>query len=105
MMLRQNSVLGGILIAVLALSARNLPAQDRVSETVHNLSASGPGQVIVATTNDDLPALALYQRYGFRVTEVIPGGVAAHHGGEFPGFAGIPVRDEIRLACGMGRLE
>jgi GNAT superfamily N-acetyltransferase len=56
------------------------------------------GQVIVATTNDDLPALALYQRYGFRVTEVIPGCVAAHHGGEFPGFAGIPVRDEIRLA-------
>lgn len=56
------------------------------------------GRVIVATSNDDLPALSLYQRYGFRITEVIPGSLAAHHGGELPGFAGIPVRDEIRLA-------
>jgi ribosomal protein S18 acetylase RimI-like enzyme len=57
----------------------------------------GLGRVIVATSNDDLPALALYQRYGFRITEVILGRIAQHHGGELPGFAGIPIRDEIRL--------
>jgi ribosomal protein S18 acetylase RimI-like enzyme len=57
----------------------------------------GLGCVLVVTSNDDLPALALYQRYGFRITEVLPGRIAEHHGGEIPGFAGIPVRDEIRL--------
>ncbi len=57
----------------------------------------GLGGILVVTTNDDLPALALYQRYGFRITEIIAGRVALHHGREFPGFAGIPVRDEIRL--------
>jgi ribosomal protein S18 acetylase RimI-like enzyme len=57
------------------------------------------GRLLVATTNDDLPSLALYQRYGFRIEEVIPGLVARHHGGEFPGFSDILVRDEIRLSC------
>ena len=55
------------------------------------------GRILVTTSNDDLPALAIYQRYGFRITRVIPGSIARHHGGELPGFAGIPVRDEIRL--------
>jgi ribosomal protein S18 acetylase RimI-like enzyme len=59
----------------------------------------GLKRLLVVTSNDDLPALALYQRYGFCITEILPGRIAAHHGGEFPGLAGIPVRDEIRLAC------
>lgn len=62
----------------------------------------GLAQLLVVTSNDDLPALALYQRYGFRITEVIPGHIAQHHGTEFPGFAGIPVRDEIRLTYKVG---
>jgi GNAT superfamily N-acetyltransferase len=57
------------------------------------------GRLLVATSNDDLPALALYQRYGFRFEEVMPGLIARHHGGEIPGFSGVPVRDEIRLWC------
>jgi ribosomal protein S18 acetylase RimI-like enzyme len=62
----------------------------------------GLAWVLVATTNDDLPALALYQRYGFRITEIVTGRVAEHHGSdlsgsELSGFAGIPVRDEVRL--------
>lgn len=57
----------------------------------------GLARVLVATSNDDLPALALYQRCGFHLTELIPGRIALHHGEELPGFAGIPVRDEIRL--------
>jgi ribosomal protein S18 acetylase RimI-like enzyme len=56
------------------------------------------GRLLVATSNDDLPALALYQRYGFRIVEVIPGLLARHHSGEFPGFSGILIRDEIRLS-------
>jgi ribosomal protein S18 acetylase RimI-like enzyme len=59
----------------------------------------GLSRVLVATTNDDLPALALYQRNGFRITEIVAGRVAEHHGAgsELVGFAGIPVRDEVRL--------
>ena len=58
----------------------------------------GLGRIILVTCNDNLPALAFYQRYGFRLMEVVPGRIARHHGGELTGFAGIPVRDEIRLA-------
>ncbi len=57
----------------------------------------------VATTNDDLPALDLYQRFGFSIVEVLPGNVARHHGGEVPGLAGIPVRDKVRLVYEVTR--
>ena len=57
----------------------------------------GLARVLVATTNDDLPALALYQRYGFRITEIVTGRVAEDHSAMLTGFAGIPVRDEVRL--------
>ena len=57
----------------------------------------GLARVIVATSNDDLPALYLYQRCGFRLTGVAVEHLVEHHGGEEPGFAGIPVRDEIQL--------
>ena len=57
----------------------------------------GLGRILVPTSNDDLPALAFYQRYGFRFLEIVPGRIAEDHGGEFPGLAGIPVRDEVRL--------
>jgi ribosomal protein S18 acetylase RimI-like enzyme len=52
---------------------------------------------LVATSNDDLVALALYQQHGFHLTALIPGAIVRHHGSELTGFAGIPVRDEIRL--------
>ena len=53
--------------------------------------------ILVATTNDDLPALALYQRFGFHITEIVTGRVMQDHGAELVGFAGITVRDEVRL--------
>jgi GNAT superfamily N-acetyltransferase len=56
------------------------------------------GRMLVATSNDDLPALALYQRYGFRIVEVLPGSITRHHGGEFPGFSDVMIRDEMRLS-------
>ena len=54
-------------------------------------------RLAVATSNDDLPALYTFQRWGFVITEVKTGVILEHHGGEEAGFAGIPVRDEIRL--------
>lgn len=53
--------------------------------------------VKVATSNDDLPALCFYQKMGFALSEVCPGVVAKHHRKELKGFAGIPIRDELRL--------
>ncbi|MFH1862643.1 MAG: GNAT family N-acetyltransferase [bacterium] len=57
----------------------------------------GCTSVKVATTNDDLPALCLYQKMGFRLTELLPGVLLHHHDAELKGFAGLPVRDELRL--------
>jgi ribosomal protein S18 acetylase RimI-like enzyme len=54
-------------------------------------------RVIVRTSNDNVPALALYQKLGFRIAEVKLGALAEHHGTETPGWEGIPVRDEIIL--------
>jgi ribosomal protein S18 acetylase RimI-like enzyme len=62
----------------------------------------GLARMVVATTNDDLPALYLYQRWGFVITDIKAGVVLAHHGREEPGFASISVRDEIRLARELG---
>ena len=73
-------------------AARNLIAA--VVETAH---ADGAERVIVATTNDDLPALALYQRLGFTITAARLGKLMEHHGDDETGFAGIPVRDEIQM--------
>lgn len=63
---------------------------------------AGKRQVVVATTNDDLPALSIYQRYGFHLTGLAPEQILRHHGREEPGFSGIPVRDEVRLALNLG---
>ena len=54
-------------------------------------------RLVVSTTNDNLPALYFYQRRGYRLTELVPGSVVAHTHEQHPGFAGIPVRDEVRL--------
>lgn len=51
----------------------------------------------VATTNDDIPALYFYQRRGFVLYEMVAGEMVDHHGEVVPGFANIPVRDELRL--------
>ena len=57
----------------------------------------GLSRVVVATSNDDVSALYFYQRSGFVIAQVVPGRIAEHHGGLEQGFAGIPVRDEIRM--------
>ena len=77
----QRSGVGGHLLAEAELLAR------RLSLT----------RLVVATTNDNLPALYFYQRRGYRMTDLVPNSVAEHTHQEVAGFAGIPVRDEIRL--------
>lgn len=78
----QRSGVGAYLVAEAELLARRL-----------NLS-----RVVLATTNDNLPALYFYQRRGYRISEVVPNGVTQHiKSPEIAGFGGIPIRDEIRL--------
>lgn len=50
-----------------------------------------------AVSNDDLPLLYFYQRHGFSILEVAKGLLADKLGYAGVGFAGIPIRDEIRL--------
>jgi GNAT superfamily N-acetyltransferase len=57
----------------------------------------GARRLAVATTNDNLPALAFYQRLGFVIANVVVGGVMECCGEVGPGFASIPIRDEIQL--------
>jgi GNAT superfamily N-acetyltransferase len=77
----QRSGVGGHLVAEAELMARKL----------------GLKRLVVATTNDNLPAMYFYQRRGYRLSELVPDSVIAHTGRNVHGFAGIPVRDEVRL--------
>ncbi|HYM23174.1 MAG TPA: GNAT family N-acetyltransferase [Vicinamibacterales bacterium] len=77
----QRSGVGAYLLAEAELIARRLSLP----------------RIVVATTNDNLPALYFYQRRGYRLLELVPDNVVAHTGRDVAGFAGIPVRDEIRL--------
>jgi ribosomal protein S18 acetylase RimI-like enzyme len=63
----------------------------------HEARRRGLSRLLVATSNDDLPAIYLYQRWGFVISGIKVGAILAHHGHEEPGFASIPVRDEVRL--------
>lgn len=53
--------------------------------------------VRAVVSNDDLPLLYFYQRHGFAITDVAAGLLADRLGFAGVGFAGIPIRDEIRL--------
>lgn len=64
---------------------------------VERAMARGLPLVKAATTNDDIPALYFYQRHGFVIYEIATGVVVDNHGTVESGFAGIPVRDEVRL--------
>ena len=77
----QRSGVGGYLVAEAELLARRLHLK----------------RIVVSTTNDNLPALYFYQRRGYRLTDLVPDSVIKHTRQEQAGFAGVPVRDEIRL--------
>jgi GNAT superfamily N-acetyltransferase len=77
----QRSGVGAYLVAEAELLARRLALR----------------RLVVSTTNDNLPALYFYQRRGYRLTELVPESVMVSTHQQQAGFAGIPVRDEIRL--------
>ncbi|TKJ42213.1 hypothetical protein CEE37_00625 [candidate division LCP-89 bacterium B3_LCP] len=72
-------------------------ARRLLQEVMEQALKQGCKKIQIATSNDDLPALCLYQKMGFHLAELIPNIVAEHHGEVINGFAGIPVRDEIRM--------
>lgn len=78
----QRSGVGGQLVAEIELIARQ----------------KGLERVLVAVTNDNLPALYFYQRRGYAIAEVVVGGMLrTAQNANSVGFAGIQTRDEIRL--------
>jgi ribosomal protein S18 acetylase RimI-like enzyme len=53
--------------------------------------------LLVSTSNDDLPALALYQSLGFQIYEAKPNVIGEKHHKIMKGIGGLPIRDELRL--------
>jgi len=86
-----------VLLNVLPRGQGRGAARELIAAVTHVGRTEGAARIVVATTNDDLPALNLYQRFGFTITNVLVGRLLEHHGRVEPGFAGIPVRDEIRM--------
>jgi GNAT superfamily N-acetyltransferase len=78
----QRSGVGSHLVAEAELLARRLALS----------------RLLVATTNDNLPALYFYQRRGFRLIGAAVESVIAQTQEVHAGFGGIPVRDELHLA-------
>jgi ribosomal protein S18 acetylase RimI-like enzyme len=76
---------GGALVEAAAAAARD----------------AGASRLRLVTTNDNLPALRLYQRHGFRLVQLRPGAVdeSRRLKPEIAptGHAGIPIRDELEL--------
>jgi ribosomal protein S18 acetylase RimI-like enzyme len=72
-----------------------------VEATMAEIARAGVRRVWVVTTNDNLTALATYQRHGFRLVELRPGAVdrarAAKPSIPVVGRHGIPMRDELVL--------
>lgn len=105
---------GGELIGLLSLSVRHGEVNVVLLSVYPEYQGTGVGRALlaaadrfardrgllflrVAVTNDDIPLIYFYQRHGFAIYEVATGEVADRFGSATPGFAGIPVRDEIRL--------
>jgi ribosomal protein S18 acetylase RimI-like enzyme len=71
---------------------------ESVAQTAH---AAGATRLHLITTNDNLPALRLYQRHGFFLAELRAGQVEESRKLKpeisATGYAGIPIRDELVL--------
>ena len=67
-----------------------------VTEAERLAREAGRRVAAIVTSNDNLPALYFYQRQQYRIASITPGSLINRAAGR-PGFAGIAVRDEIRL--------
>ncbi|MFX1474215.1 MAG: GNAT family N-acetyltransferase [Promethearchaeota archaeon] len=54
-------------------------------------------QLLVVTSNDNIPALTFYQCQGFQLFEVVPDVIEEKLGGRVLGVNKIPIRDELRF--------
>jgi ribosomal protein S18 acetylase RimI-like enzyme len=94
---REGDATNLVMLCVLPRWQGRGAARNLIAAIVNLTRAENASRVIVSTSNDDLPALGLYQRLGFTITGILVGKILEHHGGVEHGFAGIPVRDEIQL--------
>jgi ribosomal protein S18 acetylase RimI-like enzyme len=94
---REGNTFNLVMLNVLPRWQGRGTARALIAAVIQEARVDSAERVIVATTNDDLPALGLYQRLGFTITDVLVGRVLEHHGGIELGFDGIPVRDEIQM--------
>lgn len=68
-----------------------------LDEAFTRAASRGLPFVKAAASNDDLPSLYFYGRLGFVIFDIAIGSIADSIGAKSPGFAGIPIRDEIRM--------
>ena len=77
-----------------------------VQAVIGQCRRSGAARLWLVTSNDNLPALAFYQKRGFRIAAVHPGAIerARLLKPSIPlrGIANIPIRDEIELEMLVG---
>jgi ribosomal protein S18 acetylase RimI-like enzyme len=95
------------LAAIIAIERRSGVGSALVRALVERARAQGAREIRVTTTNDNLAALAFYQRLGFRLVELRAGAVDAARASLKPSIAanaanGIPLRDELELALDLG---
>lgn len=96
-------------LAVLAVAAeaRGTGVGGALVEAVAGVAlAGGVRELWLVTTNDNLDALRLYQRHGFRLAELRVGGVDEARATKptipLLGAYGIPLRDELILTRSLG---
>ena len=99
---RAGDALSLVMLNVLPQWQGRGAATDLLAAVIHEACSQGAARVIAAVTNDDLPALGLYQRLGFAITGVLVGRLARLRDDARRGFDGIPVRDEIQLELWLG---
>jgi GNAT superfamily N-acetyltransferase len=78
-----------------------------LASLVGSAASDGTTRIRVVTTNDNLVALAFYQRRGFRLAAVRLGAVDAARRDLKPtipalGASGIPIREELELEVALG---
>lgn len=94
---REGDAINLVMLNVLPRWQGRGAARNLIAAVIETARADGASRIILSTTNDNLPALGIYQRAGFTITRVIVGKMLEHHGGVELGFAGIPMRDEIQM--------
>jgi ribosomal protein S18 acetylase RimI-like enzyme len=98
---RTNDIIFAELITVDAITANRGVGTALIEALASRLRAEGVSILRVTTTNDNLNALRFYQRRGFRLKALRPGGVdeARSLKPSIPavGEYGIPIRDEVEL--------